>query len=237
MSNSSTHDRTTADENNIRKYDTSPADRQVAIPKLNNEFSVPAYATSKLKRAGDIVFGSIAVVIASVFTLVVGPIILLQSGFPIFFHQRRVGVNGKVFTLVKFRTMRVPADGESWNLRTADGDARITKLGKLLRRSYIDELPQFWNVVKGEMSIVGPRPELPELEAELSNTNRDFRDRISVKPGITGLAQVKYRHAHGEREAMRRINFDRLYIQNSSFALDAKIVVLTILRTVRQRGT
>lgn len=218
-------------------HDVSRPSRETWVIDLTRESGVSRYSTSLPKRASDLVLGSIGLLITAAITIVVGPTIWLMSPGPVFFRQQRVGVNGKVFTLVKFRTMRVPASGEDWNLRTAERDIRITKLGKLLRRSYIDELPQFWNVVKGDMSVVGPRPELPELERQLSNTNDAFRDRIKVKPGITGLAQVKYRHAHGEREAMRRIKFDRLYVEISSPLLDVKIVIQTILKALRQRGT
>jgi lipopolysaccharide/colanic/teichoic acid biosynthesis glycosyltransferase len=195
------------------------------------------YSDSKLKRSGDIVFGSLALLITIMVTIFVAPILLITSGRPVFFRQQRIGAHGKLFTLVKFRSMRSPKSGEDWALRTIDSDARITVVGKFLRHSYIDELPQFWNVLRGDMSIVGPRPELPALEQVLVDKNKVFRQRIVVKPGITGLAQVKYLHAHGEREAMRRLHFDRLYIQNSSLILDAKIVALTAVRMFRHRGT
>jgi lipopolysaccharide/colanic/teichoic acid biosynthesis glycosyltransferase len=224
-------------EEEILSHDDNRELRASSVKRLRGATVPSKFSTSKTKRLIDIVLGATGLFFTGTIMILVGPLSWLSSRGSVFFYQQRVGIHGKEFTLVKIRSIRVQTTGEIWNLRTSDSDIRITTLGRMLRRTYIDELPQFWNVLKGDMSIVGPRPELPELERELSNINGAFRERVKVRPGITGMAQVQYWHAHSEREARRRINFDRLYIEKSSLTLDVKIILRTVLRVLRQRGT
>ena len=144
---------------------------------------------------------------------------------------------GKRFQLVKLRTMTVGSDSDKSGLRTKSFDTRVTKSGRFLRKCYLDEFPQFWNVLIGEMSVVGPRPEFPELYNSLEKISPNFRDRLIIKPGITGLAQVEYKHAHNDIEAAGRLEFDMDDIRSSNFLLDIKIILLTIKRSLRLGGS
>ena len=150
-------------------------------------------------------------------TLIVGIIIKIEDHGPIFFRQVRTGKSGKEFTLVKFRSMRIEND-----VRDFSKEDEMTKIGKIIRRTSIDELPQFWNVLKGEMSFVGPRPWIPEYYHRM---RKDQRQRFSVRPGITGLAQVRGRN---NITVTKKIKYDLEYVEKMSFHEDIKIVFLTI---------
>ncbi|GAA4029089.1 hypothetical protein GCM10022409_11540 [Hymenobacter glaciei] len=157
-------------------------------------------------------------------------LIKLSSDGPVFFKQLRTGKDGKPFWCLKFRSMRVNADSDK--LQAKKGDARVTKVGNFLRKSSLDELPQFLNVLKGEMSVVGPRPHMLHHTEVYSQTIGNFMDRHAVMPGITGLAQVSgHRGEIKEMDAMvKRVEADIEYIKKQSLQLDVKIV----LKTVRQ---
>jgi lipopolysaccharide/colanic/teichoic acid biosynthesis glycosyltransferase len=163
--------------------------------------------------------------------LVVTPLLILvallvrwQLGSPVLFRQQRSGLHGREFTIVKFRTMRPPRyDGE-------DDQARDTRLGRLLRKASLDELPQLWNVLRGHMSVIGPRPTLPE---QVAHYDERQRGRLAVRPGITGWAQVNGRNSISWPE---RIELDLWYIAHRSPALDLKILWLTVLGLLRPRG-
>ncbi|OLT19289.1 hypothetical protein BJF78_11035 [Pseudonocardia sp. CNS-139] len=166
---------------------------------------------------------TIGIVVAPVVGLVALAILLTMGG-PVLFRQERAGRGGEVFTLVKFRSMR-PADYHG-----QQDVERIPALGRFLRGSGLDELPQLWNIVRGDMSIIGPRPALPNQAAHFSPRQRG---RLVVRPGLTGWAQVNGRNAISWTE---RIELDLWYLQNRSFALDMRIVALTALRVIRPSG-
>ena len=163
--------------------------------------------------------------------------LIVTSGPPIFYRRERLGREGRLFRMVKFRTMVEGNTETSASLRTAQNDPRISKIGRVLRQSYIDELPQFWNVLRGDMSVVGPRPEFPELAKELKLIRSQFPKRLTVKPGITGLAQIYYSHSHTNDHAARRLHYDLEYVKRASFRVDLWIITRTITRSLRFRGS
>ena len=182
-------------------------------------------------------------VVASLFSLVVtlplmGTVaiaIWAETGTPILFRQRRVGLSGEQFELLKFRSMYHNAElhGPSW---AAEGDARITGVGRIIRKYRIDELPQFLNVLRGEMSLVGPRPEQPHFCELLQNEIPLFFERHSVRPGITGWAQIKYQYGSTAEEAKRKLEFDLFYIKRLSLAFDLAIILETAKVMLSGRG-
>ncbi|MBN3765031.1 undecaprenyl-phosphate glucose phosphotransferase [Burkholderia sp. Ac-20365] len=164
--------------------------------------------------------------------LLIAALIKLSSPGPVLFRQYRKGINGDVFSIYKFRTMFVGADKPGSVVQARRGDARITKIGGWLRRTSLDELPQFLNVLKGEMSVVGPRPHAVEHDEYYKELVQHYMFRYRIKPGITGWAQINgYRGETAEIEKMEaRVKFDMFYIQNWSFWLDIKIIALTIIK-------
>jgi exopolysaccharide biosynthesis polyprenyl glycosylphosphotransferase len=168
-------------------------------------------------------------------TALVIPVIAIANRFggspgPLFYSQLRVGKGGKDFRIYKFRSMVVDAEkaGAKW---ATENDPRITKVGNFYRKTRLDELPQFWNVLKGEMSLIGPRPERPEFTAILSESIPFFRARHAVKPGLTGWAQVMYRYGASEEDSLIKLQYDLYYIKHRSPALDLRIIAKSI-RTV-----
>ena len=197
---------------------------------------VSPYLNSRRKRAFDIALSLVGLFVLGLILPIVGFAVCLTSRGPIFHSRARVGKDDVLFSMIKFRTM-VRAGGEdSGQLRTQTGDPRITKVGTVLRKTYIDEIPQFLNVLRGEMSIVGPRPEFPELARELVRARPEFAKRTAAKPGITGLAQVQYVHATDDEQAANRISYDLKYIRHASLRLDVKLVVKTLRRAARFGG-
>ncbi len=189
----------------------------------------------RTKRVMDLVGASLGLVIA----LCAVPFVLIGNLFanrgPLLFSQPRVGRDGCVFTIAKFRTMRVGSD-VSTTTWTEPDDPRITPFGKLLRRSHLDEFPQLWNVLKGDLSLVGPRPEQPHYVEELVRKEAAYELRHLVTPGITGWAQVKHRYAATEAEAIEKLQYDLYYLRNQSLALDLRILSRTVRSVIRQRG-
>lgn len=180
-----------------------------------------------LKRTFDIFISLFVLITASPILFIVSLCILINMGRPIFYIQKRPGLNGLPFKLVKFRTMRNMEDASDI---LENSTARITKLGAYLRSTSIDELPEFWNVLKGEMSVVGPRPLLLEY-LPLYDANQALRH--CVRPGITGLAQVSGRNVISWEEKFKQ---DVWYVKNKTFLLDLRIILLTFLAIVRRDG-
>jgi exopolysaccharide biosynthesis polyprenyl glycosylphosphotransferase len=162
--------------------------------------------------------------------------IKLDSRGPALFRQQRVGENGRNFTLNKFRSMRVDAEREGpvW---AAPADPRVTRVGRWLRQLRLDELPQFWNVLMGDMSFVGPRPERPEFVERLQRQIPFYMGRHSVKPGITGWAQVRHRYAASVEDSVEKLQYDLYYIKNRSPLLDLVILLSTLQVVLFARGS
>ena len=185
----------------------------------------------------DLLLGSVGLLVLACLLPFLAIVLKLVDGGPLFYVRERLGQGGSKFKMVKLRTMVSGSDADVASLRTRGRfDERVTPVGRLLRRLYIDELPQFWNVVKGEMSVVGPRPEYAELVSGLEKLDSRFRDREVAKPGVTGLAQVTLPHATSEADAVLRLEYDLAYIGRGSLVEDCRIVVRTILRLFKFQG-
>jgi sugar transferase (PEP-CTERM system associated) len=154
--------------------------------------------------------------------------IKLSSRGPILYRQKRVGRDGVPFYCYKFRTMRADAEADTGPTWASDDDPRITRVGKLLRKSRLDEIPQLWNVLKGDMSLVGPRPERPEFTDFLSREIPHYQLRHTVRPGITGWAQIRYKYASSLEDAKEKLRYDLFYIKNMSIGLDLLVVLQTV---------
>jgi len=189
-----------------------------------------------LKRVFDITAALIGLVLIAPVMVLIAFAIKWTSPGPIVYRQERVGLFGDLFDIYKFRTMRVDAeaDGPVWSL--GDSDSRMTRVGAVLRRTHLDELPQLLNVLKGEMSLVGPRPERPHFVEELNRAIEGYSERLLIKPGMTGLAQVHYRYDTTIADVKRKVRFDRLYVKRLCLALDARILAWTVLVVVTGRG-
>lgn len=180
----------------------------------------------RVKRASDVILASVALILTLPVILLCGLAIWLEDRGPIFFTQNRVGRNRTTFKIVKLRSMRAPRQEDS--RYTAEGDSRITKVGRFLRLSRLDELPQLWNVLVGDMSLIGPRAEWDALVDEYEKEIPCYHFRHLVKPGITGWAQVNYPYGANMEDTIRKLEFDLYYIRHFSFLLDAAIVLKTI---------
>ena len=162
-------------------------------------------------------------------------LIKLDSRGPILYRQERVGRNGRTFTLMKFRSMRVDAekDGPVW---ARSSDDRVTRIGRIIRKTRVDEIPQFWNILKGEMSFVGPRPERPHFVAQLAEEIPFYEQRHLIAPGLTGWAQIKYPYGSSIEDARQKLQYDLYYIKNQSLLLDAAIMFETVKTILFGRG-
>jgi len=179
------------------------------------------------KRALDVSVASLALLVAGPIMLVAAAAILISSGRPIFFRQQRVGRNGRVFDVLKFRTMRVDAEATSGPVWASARDPRKTRLGTFLRRTSIDELPQIFNVLRGEMSLVGPRPERPVFVDEFRRQLDRYDERHLVRPGITGWSQVHMKRVLAVSDVAEKLSNDLFYVENWSFFLDVSVIVKT----------
>lgn len=181
-----------------------------------------------IKRFLDIVLSGMALIILSPILLIVAVLVRTKLGSPVIFHQERPGKDEKVFTLCKFRTM---TDGKDENGNLLPDEVRLTKFGKLLRSTSLDELPELWNILKGDMSIVGPRPLLVRY---LPYYTEEERKRHSVRPGLTGYAQINGRNALNWED---RFAYDLEYIEKCSLVLDIKILFETVGKVFKRSGT
>lgn len=221
-------------------------------------------STRRAIRSLDILVSAVALILLSPLLLVVAILIKLESPGPVIYRQQRTGLNlrtndrrrnsnirvleerrrnerrrasvpGRPFQIYKFRSMVTDAERDGIQLAKKN-DARITRLGRLMRRTRVDELPQFWNVLKGDMSVVGPRPERPEIIAYLAEQIPGYTQRLGVKPGITGLAQIRNGYDTDLEHIRRKITLDRYYIQECSLVNDLRIIARTLRVVVRGEG-
>lgn len=187
------------------------------------------------KRAIDIVVSAILLLLTAPILLLTTIAIAIETGRPILFRQERIGLGGRPFRILKFRSMRQGSEkaAPSW---TSDSDPRITRAGNIIRKYRIDELPQLFNVLRGEMSLIGPRPEVPYFCSMLEREIPFFNERHSVRPGISGWAQVKFKYGASLEEAKKKFEFDLFYIKHLSVALDVTIILETIKVVLLRKG-
>lgn len=186
------------------------------------------------QRVFDLVVSTFGLAATAVLSLFIIPAIIIDSGLPVFFRQKRIGLNGEPFTIHKFRTMKNHGSHEA---SFVDSDAgKITRVGNILRRFRLDELPQFYDVLRGEMSIAGPRPEQPHFAAEFNRQIPFYTYRHNLRPGITGWAQINFRYASNLEETARKLEFDLFYIKNRTILLDIQVILKTIETMMGMRG-
>jgi exopolysaccharide biosynthesis polyprenyl glycosylphosphotransferase len=181
-----------------------------------------------LKRIFDLVVSLVSLVLLAPVMMLVAAAIRLSSPGAIIYRQERVGKDARVFTMYKFRTMSVDAEDRSGPVWARKEDPRVTPLGRFLRKTHLDELPQLCNVLIGDMSIVGPRPERPYFVARLHTQIPEYHKRLLVKPGITGLAQVRHSYDSTLADVKKKIRYDLKYIKKQSLVLDLKVMVWTL---------
>ena len=210
---------------------------------LNLADTISAYPSNQtLNKASSVVIRAFDLVVSSAFLLATLPIIgivsiliKMESSGPILYYQERVGINGIPFVVLKFRSMKVDAEasGPRW---ASQGDPRVTRIGAFLRRTRIDELPQLLNILRGEMSFIGPRPERPHFVEQLSSVIPFYQERSRVKPGLTGWAQVNYPYGASVEDARAKLSFDLYYVKNRTVLLDILILFATIRVILLQEG-
>jgi lipopolysaccharide/colanic/teichoic acid biosynthesis glycosyltransferase len=193
-------------------------------------------AHTALDRGFDIVVASALLILALPVALLAALVIRIEGRGPVIFRQTRVGLNGEHFQMFKLRTMCSDAEVDGIARWAAERDPRITRIGRILRRTRIDELPQLVNVLRGEMSIVGPRPERPEFVHMLISEIPRYENRLAVKPGITGWAQVRYPYAASTAQAAQKLQYDLFYIGNRSLRLDLRILLETVAVVLLAEG-
>jgi sugar transferase (PEP-CTERM system associated) len=183
--------------------------------------------TRLLKRAFDVVLAVVGLALSAPLMLLTAFAVRLGSPGPILYAQERVGEHGRTFTLYKFRSMRADAE-RGTPIWARDRDERVTRVGRFIRITRLDELPQLWNVLRGDMSFVGPRPERPFFVEQLAEAIPFYRQRHAVKPGITGWAQVKYRYGASMEDAREKLRYDLYYVKHMSIVFDMTIVFDTV---------
>ena len=185
-------------------------------------------ARTLVKRFLDIVFALVLIILASPLMLITGILILLESGGPMLYLQERVGLNGRLFNVVKFRSMRTDAEKDGKPQWAQAGDSRVTRIGRIIRKLRIDELPQLFTVLVGDMSLVGPRPERPFFVDQLTQEIPYYSVRLSVKPGLTGWAQVRYHYGATMEDSAEKLQYDLYYVKNHTWFLDLVVLFETI---------
>ena len=181
-----------------------------------------------VKRAFDLVCATMLLIVTAPVMLVTALLIKLESAGPVFYRQERVGLDGRTFEVVKFRSMRTDAEKDGKPRWASANDDRVTRVGSFIRRARIDELPQLFNVFKGEMSMVGPRPERPYFVEQLTQQIPFFAVRHSVKPGITGWAQVRYAYGATVEDSQQKLQYDLYYVKNHTLFLDLVVLLETV---------
>ena len=189
-----------------------------------------------LKRSMDVLGGFLGTLVFLFLLPFIGSAIVVETGFPVFYSQTRLGKGARAFTILKFRTMKQNAEADGQVKVAEENDPRVTRIGNFLRKTRLDELPQFWTVLRGEMSLVGPRAERPELVAEYQRQIPYYRARLLVKPGLTGWAQINYGYVATVKETFVKLEYDLYYIKHRTINLDFSIVLRTIGTVLRRTG-
>ena len=190
----------------------------------------------KFKRALDLYLSLLGLIASAPFLVLAAFLIKLTSSGPAIYTQNRVGRNGRIFRIYKLRTMRADAERGMGAVWASENDPRITPLGRILRKTHIDELPQLFNVLKGDMSIVGPRPERPEIVKDLRSAIVDYEKRLNVNPGITGLAQILHKYDETIADVKKKIKYDLLYIRKMCLWVEMRILAQTVVVALTGKG-
>lgn len=207
---------------------------RVDLANPNSLIFSPGFRTTRSKvvrkRILDVLLSSVALLVVWPFLLLVTIAIKLEDGLraPIFYRQTRVGQFGANFSILKFRSMGVDAENKSGAVWAEENDGRVTRIGRFIRKTHLDEIPQLFNVLRGEMSIVGPRPERPEFVQSLAKSIPYYPERHTVKPGITGWAQLRYSYGSSEEDATEKLQYDLYYVKNQNAWLDIMIILQTV---------
>ena len=221
-------------ENYLQRF---PPDMQSLEFMINGDFRISKTSSQlRIKRFGDVIFSIILLFFASPIIILCCFLIYLEDGKSIFYKQDRVGINQKIFTLYKLRTMHINAE-KGTPIWSARNDNRVTKIGHLLRKTRLDELPQLISVIKGDMSLIGPRPEREVFDNELKNKIPFYETRYFVKPGLSGWAQVNYPYGASIDDAKKKLSYDLYYLRNFSIFLDFLIFFKTIRIVFLRRGS
>jgi lipopolysaccharide/colanic/teichoic acid biosynthesis glycosyltransferase len=213
-----------------------------SIPRISRwaDFPFPDFQGIHLffisKRFLDLVLAFSFIMVFLPFYLLLAVLTYVSSRGPVIYKQQRVGRNGQIFTMYKFRSMQPGAEGKI-PLLAVPNDPRITKWGRFMRRYKLDETPQFFNVLEGSMSVVGPRPERAYFREKLMHLNPQIAELNGVKPGITSLGQIKFGYASNLRQMDKRARFDLLYLSNLSLITDVKIIAMTIAYVIQGNGS
>ena len=194
------------------------------------------YLRTRVKRISDIFFSMILLIVALPVMLVTALLIALEDGFPVFYRQERVGLNGRTFDVIKFRSMRLDAEKDGMPVWARSADDRVTRVGRVIRKMRIDELPQLFCVLNGDMSLVGPRPERPFFVDQLTREIPFYALRHSVKPGLTGWAQVCFHYGSTVEDAAEKLQYDLYYVKNHSLFLDLVVLFETVGVVITGKG-
>ncbi len=205
----------------------------VGVPLIDVNFNIDTFYSRVIKRILESIFSAVGIIFCLPLWLIVSFIIKIDSRGPIFYKQSRAGMSGKVFKIIKFRSMVINAESDTGPIWAGKEDSRITSFGKLLRRFHIDETPQLINILKGDMSIVGPRPERPFFVDKLKKTYPFYNRRLKIRPGVTGWAQINQPFDTNVKDVHQKLKYDFYYIENLSFRLDLHIVFRTFWVVLR----
>lgn len=217
---------------------------QVPVEHVSNNWAVvfPMDGSSifnlypQIKRLLDLTLALAAALPFALLLPFLALAIRLDSPGGVFYSQERVGLNGRTFRIYKFRSMRADAEQTTGAVFSKPGDARVTRVGRFIRKTRLDELPQIWNVLRGDMSIVGPRPERPEHVQRLTEKIPFYRTRLVIRPGLTGWAQVRYGYGSTDEDALVKLQYDLYYIRHQSLILDVNIIIRTVGKVLRMSG-
>ena len=188
------------------------------------------------KRAFDAALAGFGLIVSAPLWAIFAAVIRLEDGGPVFFRQDRVGLHGRVFQALKFRSMRPDAEAVSGAVQATEHDPRVTRVGRLMRVTAMDELPQLWNILRGDMSLIGPRPERPQFVADLATKIRYYNLRHCVKPGLAGWAQLRYPYGASEADAEEKLKYDLFYVKNNNLLFDLLILIQTFEVVLFGRG-